>query len=165
VTAGASLVQATQNSRSSSGAVSLVRLLPGGGWLALRNRTTVEFAASYGEIIQPNTPTVKTNIIHAGVKRDEYIHPRLYVFGSGAWDRNFSQGLDLQQAYGGGLGWNAYKTDTTDLNFRASIDHIRQQFINSTFNQNLIGSTFGETYNQKFAHEVVLAETLSITPA
>ena len=165
LTAGASLVQATQNSRSYTSAISLVRSLPGESWLAPRNRTTVDFAASYGEVTQPNTPTIKTNIIHAGLERDEYIHPKLYVFGSGAWDHNFSQGLDLQQAYGGGLGWTAYKSDTADLNFRASVDYIRQQFTNSLFNKNLIGSTFGETYNQRLGHGIVLAEALSITPA
>ena len=165
LSAGASLVQATQNSRSFTSAVSLVRALPGETWLAPRNRTALNFAASYGQVTQPNTPTVKTNIIHGDIERDEYIHPRLYLFGSGAWDHNFSQGLDLQQAYGGGLGWTAYKSDTAELDFRASVDYIRQQFVNSAFNQNLIGSTFGETYNQKFAHGIVLAEALSITPA
>jgi hypothetical protein len=165
LTAGASLVQATQNSRSYTSAVSLVRALPGESWLAPRNRTTLDFSASYGEVTQSNTPAIKTNIIHAALERDEYLSPKLYLFGSGAWDHNFSQGLDLQQTYGGGLGWTAFKTDTADLSFRASMDYIRQQFTNSAFNKNLVGSTFGETYNQKFPHGIVLAEAASVTPA
>ena len=165
LTAGASLVQATQNSRSYTSAVSLVRAMPGESWLAPHNRTILDFSASYGEVTQSNTPTIKTNIIHGGLERDEYLHPKVYLFGSGAWDHNFSQGLDLQQTYGGGLGWNAYKSDTADLNFRASADYIRQQFTNSAFNKNLFGSTFGETYSQKFPRGIVLAEALSITPA
>ncbi|MBV9674793.1 MAG: DUF481 domain-containing protein, partial [Acidobacteriaceae bacterium] len=123
----------------------LVRTVPGESWLTPHNRTLVDFAAAYGEVTQSNTPTIKTNIIHGGVERDEYLHPRLYIFGSGAWDHNFSQGLDLQQAYGGGLGWTAYKSDTADLNLRAGVSYIRQQFTNSAFNKNLFGSTFGET--------------------
>jgi len=165
LTAGASLVQATQNSRSFTSAVSLVRTLPGESWLAPHNRTILDFAAAYGEVTQSNTPTIKTNIIHGGAERDEYLNPRLYVFGSGAWDHNFSQGLDLQQTYGGGLGWTAYKSDTADLNLRAGVSYIRQQFTNSAFNKNLVGSTFGETYNKKFPRGIVLAEALSITPA
>jgi hypothetical protein len=165
ISAGASLVEATQSSSSYTSAISLVRALPGEKWLTPRNRTVVDFLASYGEVTQTNTPTIKTNIIHGDIERDEYLSPKLYLFGAGAWDHNFSQGLDLQQTYGGGLGWTAYKTDTAELNFRASINYIRQQFTNSAFNQNLVGSTFGENYNQKLPRGVNLTEALSITPA
>ena len=165
VSAGASLVQATQSSRSYTSAISLVRALPGEKWLTPRYRTAVTFLASYGKVSEPNTPTIKTNIIHGDIEQDKYLNPRLYVFGSGAWDHNFSQGLDLQQTYGGGLGWTAYKTDTAELDFRASMNYIRQQFTNSAFNQSLIGSTFGESYIQKFSRGINFTEALSITPA
>ncbi len=164
-TAGASLVEATQNSRSFTGALSLVRAEPGVGWLDPRNRTIIDFAASYGKVSQPRTPTIKTEIIHAGVERDEYLTSKLYAFGSAAWDHDYSQGLDLQQTYGGGLGWTVFKTDASELDFKASVDYIKQQFADPANNQNLIGSKFGEDYNRKFAHGVVFIESLAVTPA
>ena len=165
ITAGASLVQATQSSRSFTGAVSLIRTVPDQNWLDPRNRTSIEFSQSYGKVTQPNTPTVKTNITHGGVERDQYLNSRLFAFGAASWDHNFSQGLDLQQSYGGGLGWTILKTDVEELDFKASMVYVKQQFTNPTNNQNLIGSKFGESYNRKFTHGITLAQNLAVTPA
>lgn len=171
VAAGASLVEATQTSHSFSGSIGLVRAVPPEDWLEPRNRTIIDYSQSYGKVSQPGTPTVKTDIVHADVERDEYFTSRLYGFGQAAWDHNFSQGLDLQQSYGGGLGWTAYKTDNQELDFKGSIDYIKQAFaagpndIPPAETKNLIGAIFGETYHRNFAHGIVLAEGLSITPA
>ncbi|HEY7307132.1 MAG TPA: DUF481 domain-containing protein [Bryobacteraceae bacterium] len=169
VAAGASLVEATQKSHNFTGAINLVRAIPPEDWLEPRNRTIIDFSESYGKVSEPGTPTVKTDIIHADVERDEYFTSRLYGFGHAAWDHNFSQGLDLQQTYGGGIGWTAYKTDNEELDFKGSIDYIKQDFTEvpgePSQDQNLIGSVFGETYHRNFAHGIVLAEGLSITPA
>lgn len=165
VAAGATLVEATQKSNTFSGAFDFVRAIPGESWLEPRNRTMVDFSAAYGKITQPATPTIKTNIIHASVERDEYLSSRVYGFGQAAWDHNFSQGLDLQQSYGGGLGWTAYKAENAELDFKASIDYIKQQFTISSQNENLIGAIIAQTYHRNFARGVVLTEGLSVTPA
>lgn len=171
IAAGASLVQATQSSRTFTGAFNFVRAIPSEAWLAPRNRTIVDFAASYGKVSEPGTPTVKTNIIHGDIERDEYLTSRVYGFGQAAWDHNFSQGLGLQQSYGGGLGWTAYKTDNEELDLKASIDYIKQQFIQPAPpkplipDENLIGAIFGQTYHRNFARGIVLNEALSITPS
>jgi hypothetical protein len=73
VTAGGSLVEATQQTETFTGGINLVRLVPDADWLRRRNRTTVVFSTSYGTLKQPATPTVKTDIYHAGVERDEYL--------------------------------------------------------------------------------------------
>jgi len=165
VTAGASLVEATQNSETFTGGFSLVRAIPQEGWLDPRNRTIVDFSASYGKITQPNTPTIKTSIYHADAERDEYFSARVYGFGQLAYDHNFSQGLDLQQMYGGGLGWTVIKKPNQTLDLKASVSYIDQQFELSTLNQNLIGSTFAERYNRTLPHGILLAEQLAVTPA
>jgi hypothetical protein len=164
VTAGISLVQATQDSRSISAAVNLARTVPDQSWLDPRNKTLLDFTSSYGKVTQPSTPTVKTNIIHADLERDEYLTSRVYAFGVGDWDHNYSQGLDLQQSYGGGLGWTLLKTDTEELSVRAGMDYVRQEFTNST-SQNLIGSMFAESYNRDFPHSIVFTESIKIMPA
>ncbi len=165
IAAGASLVQATQSSRTFTGAFNFVRAIPSENWLAPRNRTIVDFSASYGKVSQPGTPTVKTDIIHGDIERDEYFTSRLYGFGQAAWDHNFSQGLDLMQSYGGGLGWTAHKTDNEELDFKGSIDYIKQQFTESSHNENLIGAILGQTYHRNFARGIVLNEALSVTPS
>src|ERR1700689_3608396 len=81
VTAGASLVQATQESRTFTGAINLVRTIPDEDWLRRRNRTEVDLSLSYGTLEQPNTPVVKTEIYHGALQRDEYISASLFAFG------------------------------------------------------------------------------------
>jgi hypothetical protein len=156
-TAGATLVSATQNSYQVAGSVGLVRTVPMVTWLDPRNRTSVDFAASFGKITQPAytsggvftaATTTKSSILHFDAERDEYFSPRMFALGQASFDHNFSQDLDLQQIYGGGLGWTALKTPTQEADLKATMQYEKQLFItgSSEANQNLIGSTFAANY-------------------
>jgi hypothetical protein len=156
-TAGATLVAATQNNYNFSGSVGLIRVVPSISWLDPHNRTSVDFSGSYGKITQPAyfvgdafvpETFTKSAIYHADFERDQYFTPRVYALGIMAFDHNFAQNLQLQQIYGGGLGWTVVKTDQHELDLKGTLQYERQQFITgtSTSNPNLIGSTFGAEY-------------------
>jgi hypothetical protein len=108
---------------------------------------------------------VKTSIYHADAERDEYFSQRIYSLGAVAFDHNFSQGLDLQQLYGGGIGWSPIHQAKETLDFKGSIDYEKQQFFVSSQNQNLLDSVFAEFYTVKFAHGIALSQQLSASPA
>lgn len=160
VTAGATLVTATQNQYTVSGAIGLVRVVPTVSWLNPRDRTSMDFSGSFGKITQPayTNPgpppttvaavTTKTAIYHADAERDEYFSPRFFALGQTAFDHNFGQDLDLQQIYGGGIGWTAIKSPRQDLDVKATMQYEKQQFISGAAgtNQNLVGSTFSAGY-------------------
>jgi hypothetical protein len=165
VTAGISLVQATQTSRTYTGGIGLVRAVPSETWLNPSSRTLLDFNAAYGKVTQPGLPNIKTAIYHADAEEDLYFSPRLFGFGQAAFDHNFSQGLNLQQNYGGGLGWTALKTGAAELDVKAAASYIHQSFSASTSNQSLIGTTFAEIYTRKFKHGVLLNQQISFTPA
>ena len=165
IAGGASLVEATQKSNTFTASIGLIRAVPAEDWLDPRNRTTLDFTTSYGKLTQPNTPNVKTSIYHAGAERDEYFTGRVYGFGQLAYDHNFSQGLDLQQAYGGGIGWTVIKSANQTLDVKASMTYVKQQFADATQNQDLAGSTFAEGYHRTLAHGILLSEQLAVTPA
>jgi hypothetical protein len=165
IAGGASLVEATQKSNTFTASIGLIRAVPSENWLDPRNRTIVDFSMSYGKLTQPNTPAVKTSIYHANAERDEYFTGRVYGFGQLGYDHNFSQGLDLQQAYGGGVGWTVIKSERQTLDVKASMSYIKQQFEDPTKNQNLIGSTFAEGYHRTLAHGILLSEQIAATPA
>jgi hypothetical protein len=165
MTAGASTILATQDNRTFTGSVDLVRTVPAQTWLATRNRTTVDFTGSYGAITQPATPSIKTDILHADVERDEYVTGRVYAFAQGTWDHNFSQGLDLQQAYGGGFGRTVRQTAVDQLDLTASVVYTRQAFQLAADNHDLVGSTFAQSYHRKWAGGASLIETVSVTPS
>jgi len=152
-TAGATLVTATQNQYTVSGAINLVRMVPTVNWLQARNRTSADFTGSYGKITQPAytsggtefpAQVTKSAIAHADAERDQYFYPRFFTLGQVAFDHNFGQDLQLQQIYGGGIGWTAIKRPKFQADLKGTMQYEKQQFISGTDsgNQNLVGSTF-----------------------
>ncbi|HEV2215805.1 MAG TPA: DUF481 domain-containing protein, partial [Terracidiphilus sp.] len=160
-TAGAAIVTATQKQYTVSGGIHLVRVMPTVTWLRTRNRTTLDFTGSFGKIVQPGylsggtfVPELvtKSAIYHADAERDEYFTPRLFALGQTAFDHNYSQSLDLQQIYGGGLGWTVLKTPRQETDLKATVQYELQQFIPSVGlppppSQHLVGSTFSANYS------------------
>jgi hypothetical protein len=174
VTAGATLVEATQNSRNFTGGVALVRRIPTVDWLDPRTRTIFDFTGAYGTVTQPGTTGTKTNIIHFDGEHDWYFTPRLYALVDTSFDHNYSQGLSLQQIYGGGLGYTLIKTPKQELDLKFDIHFERQMFFVTpnivpppplTPSKNLIGANFGDTYMLKLPHGLVFNEGAVITPA
>ncbi len=165
ITGGASLVEATQQARSFTGAIALIRAVPTEDWLSLRNRTLIGFSASDGFVTQPGTPKIKTEIYHAGIERDEYFRGKdIYGFVQASFDHNYSQGLDLQSNIGGGLGYTVINRPNETLDFKGSITYIKQNFQSSANDESLLGSNFGETYLRKTAHGILFLEQITITP-
>lgn len=164
-TFGASLVEATQNSNNFSAAVNLVRSDPGESWIDVRSRTIFGFNDAYGTISQSGQPTVKTSTLHFGGEQDWYLSPRLFAFVSATLDHSFSQGLSLQQSYGGGIGFVVVKTANQEFDVKVSANYIDQRFNMSSLDKTLFGTVFGETYTHKFAHGIVLNELGGVTPA
>jgi hypothetical protein len=173
LTAGAADVQATQNSRTFTGAGTFVRTIPGVSWMDPRNRTTADFTAAYGSLSQSGAATTKTNILHADAEHDWFLSPRLYALVDTSFDHNYSQGLNLQQIYGGGLGFVLIKTPRQELDLKGDIHYERQNFgftpgivpPTVTPNKNLIGADIGDTYMAKLAHGLVFNQGLLVTPA
>ena len=164
VTAGASFVQSTQKGRGFNSAINLVRIEPDEDWLVRRNRTTVDFRNVYSTLTQPGVPKVKTNIYHAATERDEYLSPAWFVFGAAAFDHSFSQGLDLQQTYGGGIGWSVIRQPNQSLDLKAGVTYVRQSFFVASSDKNLIGSSFEEDYQRGLAHGIKFTEQIIVIP-
>lgn len=173
VSAGASTVSSTQNSESYNTGIALTRGVPPVAWMPARQRTVLAFTSTYGKISQPNTPTLVTNILHADLEEDEYFNPRFYVLEQAIYDHNSTQGLDLQQLYGGGVGFTVIKNANQELDVTATVNYTMQQFAApipavtgqaAPATQNLIGSNFGNNYTRKLPKNIVLTEAASITP-
>lgn len=164
-TAGISLTEATQTDQTFTAAVNLVRAVPSENWLDARSRTIFDYNEAYSKLTQPGSPAVKTSLFHTDIEQDWYLSSRVFVFGQAMFDHNVSQGLDLQQTYGGGIGLVVVKTAKQEFDFKASADYIDQQFTMADLNKKLVGSNFGETYVRKFAHGILLNEQGGITPS
>jgi hypothetical protein len=179
-TGGATLVRSTQTGTTLTAALNLVRALPGVAWLAPKNRSTINVAESYGKNTTPGaipqttppTPSVTTltNIFHADAEQDRYFTPRFYALGDVAFDHNYSQGLKLQDTFGGGVGWTAIKTAKQELDFKVDLHYARQTFIPPTTGPvapsvSLIGSTIFEGYRRDLPKKMVFTQTANVLPA
>ncbi len=183
LTGGATLVRSTTSATTLTAGVALTRAIPTVAWLPPRNRTTIDVVETYGKSTSPtipptNPPTpptvVLSSIFHADAERDQYFSPKLYALGDTAFDHNYAQGLQLQQIYGGGVGWTPIKNDKQELDTKVDVHYEKQQFITTPVNggvvattpsANLIGSTFFESYRRNFPRKLVLTETANILPA
>jgi hypothetical protein len=179
LTGGANIERSTTSGTTFNAGLALIRAIPTVPWMAPRNRTTLNVTESYGNlstpVIPPTVPAspasvVRTSIFHTDAERDEYFSPRLYAMADTSFDHNFGQGLQLQQVYGGGIGFTALKDAKQELDLKADIHYEKQQYITTagvatTPNANLIGTTLFEGYRRTLPRKMLFTETANVLPA
>jgi hypothetical protein len=154
ITTGSTAILSTQNSLTVTVAAALKRSVPTVSWLDPKLRTLLDFNLSTGKTTQPGEPDAYTNIYHVGAERDEYFSRRGYYLQVTSFDHDYSQGLVLQQVYGGGIGATLVKTEKREFDVTADLHYEGQQF-NATaavpeLNRHLVGSSLTETYSRKW---------------
>ena len=174
ITAGATLVRSTDNITSFTLGMSLARLSPTVDYLPRHTRTTLNLIETYGKATSPVIPqtippspspvVTKTSIFHADAERDWYFTPRLYALANTSFDHNFSQGLDLQQLYGGGIGWTPIQEERQQLDLKADVHYERQSFFSQP-EVDLIGSIFGEAYHRNLPRKIVFTQAAAYIPS
>ena len=174
ITGGATIVRSTQDSTNLTAGVALIRAIPTVPYLPARTRTTFNLLETYGKLTEPTipqttppTPTAeaKTSIFHTDAEHDRYLSSRLYALVGTSFDHNFSQGLNLQQIYGGGIGFTAIMDPKQELDLKADVHYERQNFQPPTVSDNLIGSTFTELYHRNLPAKMVFTESGSYIAA
>ena len=185
VTGGATFVRSTQNGSTFTGGVTLVRAIPLVTYLPPKSKSLFNLSETYGKLTQPVYPqpappaqpipdtVIKTNIFAAGFEQDEYISPRFYGLGHLNFNHDYSQGLDLQQLYGGGFGWTVIKQPKQEFDLKADVHYEKQHFAPpadptttpATPDQNLVGSTISEIYHRNLPKGIVFNENADALPA
>jgi len=174
VNGGATFLQSTQHGGTFNVGLTLARTVPTVTFLNPRNRTLLDVSETYGKLTTPTIPqtdpatpdsVVKTSIFHADLERDQYFTQRFYALANTTFDHNFSQGLELQDVYGVGIGWTPISTPKQQLDVKADLHYEGQSFQDPTTNLDLIGSTLAETYKRTLPRKLVLTEQASVLPA
>ena len=176
VSGGATIVRATDYGESFTAGIALVRTMPQVSFLPARDRTSFNLQETYGKLTSPVIPQTTpptaaavtlTSIFHADAERDEYFSPAFFALGQTAFDHNYAQGLQLQQVYGGGIGWTAIKSDKQQLDLKGTAQYEMQTYLASsnTPDQDIIGSTFSEAYHRNLPRKLVFSEAASFVPA
>jgi hypothetical protein len=174
ISGGITAIESTQTGQSYNLAVTLARLIPSVDFLPPRTRTTINALETYGKITQPAIPqtipptlasVTKTSIFHADAEHDKYLTSKLYALVGVSFDHNFSQGLNLQQIYGGGLGLTLIKTPVQEFDVKADVHYERQNFVPPTPNTSLIGSSFTEQYRRNLPAKIIFTESGTFIPS
>ena len=174
INGGATIVRSTDNGTTYTAGVALVRAIPSVPFLPARNRSSFDLQETYGKLSQPvipqtvppTPPTIAlTSIFHSDAERDEYFSPKFYALAQTSFDHNYAQGLNLQDVFGSGIGWTALKSGRQELDVKAEMQYEKQTFQTASSDQDLVGSTFAETYSRTLPHKLVVNESASALPA
>ena len=165
ITTGTTVIRATQDSYQFLTDVTLQRNIPTVIWLDPKLRTTFHYTQSAGKVSQPGTVTTVTNLFHVSAERDEYFSRRGYYLQQVNFDHDTTQGLDLQQIYGAGVGVTFFKKEDSEFDVTADL-HYESQAFNSTadvtaLNRKLVGSMVSEAYTRKFGKITFDEKTLA----
>ncbi len=179
-TIGVALAKSTNSSQTYTGAVALVRAIPTIAGLPAGSKTILNLSGTYGLAKDPEivsgtnvyqtASVTKTDILHGDLEYDKFFTPMVFGLVSGSGDHNFGNGLQLQQAYGAGMGWGVLRSPQNDLSVRASLQYEQQQFYNGitsglgTPTENLVGASIGETWSRTFPHNFKLNEYVTLNP-
>jgi hypothetical protein len=171
---GATIVRSTDYGETLTAGIAMVRAMPVVSFLPPRDKTSFDLQETYGKLTSPVIPqttppspaaVTETSIFHADAERDESFSDRFFALAQTAFDHNYSQGLNLQQIYGGGIGYTALKSANQELDLKANIQYEKQSFQTASNNDNLIGSTISETYHRTLPKKFTLSEFANIIPS
>ena len=128
-------------------------------------RTSIDYNQAYGTTSQVRYPHREDQHLSRRCRTGYLLLAALFALADVAFDHNFSQSLDLQQAYGAGVGINLLKTPSSSSTSAATSTTRSRRSSRLTPPHNIIGSTFTETYLRNLPKKLVFNEFGSISPA
>jgi putative salt-induced outer membrane protein YdiY len=107
-------------------------------------------------------PSVSANTIQAGARYSRNFSKRLFAFGSGDFQTDALQELNLRSVLGGGIGFHLINTPKTTLDLLAGVVYTRENY--TTFNRNFAALDLGEELSRKLGASTLLTEKLYFFP-
>jgi hypothetical protein len=164
IAGGANIVESTTTGQSYRVGINLFRAIPTVPDLPARSRTIFNLTETYGKLTTPVIPqttppsanqVAKVNIFDTNFEHSRDFTPRMYGLVGLGYGHNYSEGLNLWQAYGTGPGWTVIRDSAQQLDLSVDLHYERQNFRGSTPNRNLIGSNFNETYRCTLPYNIL----------
>ena len=146
--------------------------------------TSINLQANYGESKKPGASPVITQVYEGGVQQDIYITGNYDDCENRRWGgarilavtdfyHNLSLGMNLEQAYGGGLAWDRQsgreRLGRQKYGLSVDLRYIGENLYSPGKAQKLIAANLGQNYQIKFTlvkgKPIILAESGSVIPA
>ena len=102
------------------------------------------------------------NAVHAGIRYDFNLSPKVFAFAFTDFDRDRFQQLNLRNVLGGGLGYHLVKTDATNFDVFGGASFDQEYF--STLDRKSGELLAGESFDHKFSGAFSVKERLEFYP-
>jgi hypothetical protein len=120
--------------------------------------------ASSGLVVAPGvTAGVTANDIRGGAMYQHDIFARAFAYGSGDFEHNALQFLDLRSIWGAGAGYHVIKEMETTLDLFAGANYTRESYAIG-IRRNVAALTIGDLFRHQFGKNTTLNESLDIYP-
>jgi hypothetical protein len=120
--------------------------------------------ASSGLVVAPGvTAGVTANDIRGGAMYQHDIFDRAFLYGSGDFEHNALQFLDLRSIWGAGAGYHVIKEMDTALDVYAGGNYTRETY-STGIRRNVGALTVGDLFRHQFGKTTTLNQTLDIYP-
>ena len=107
-------------------------------------------------------PHTTANALRGGLRYDRDFTKRLFAFGSGDFETDDLQNLDLRTVLGGGLGFHVLKSEATTFDLLAGLNYTHETY--SAFSRSFPAATLGEELTHKWRASTILTQKLYFFP-
>jgi hypothetical protein len=120
--------------------------------------------ASSGLVVAPGvTAGVTANDIRGGAMYQHDIFERAFAYGSGDFEHNALQFLDLRSIWGAGAGYHVIKEMDTTLDLFAGGNYTRETY-SIGIRRNVAALTIGDLFRHQFGKNTTLNEAFDVYP-
>ena len=119
--------------------------------------------ASSGLVVSGVTAGVTANDILGGAMYQHDIFARAFAYGSGDFEYNELQFLNLRSIWGAGAGYHAIKRTETTLDIYAGANYTKETY-STGIRRNLAALTVGDLFRRQVGKNTTINETLDIYP-
>jgi hypothetical protein len=120
--------------------------------------------ASSGLVVAPGvTAGVTANDIRGGAMYQHDVFERAFVYGSGDFEYNELQFLNLRSIWGAGAGYHVIKETDTSLDLFAGANYTKETY-STGIRRNLAALTVGDLFHHQIGKNTSINEALDVYP-
>ena len=131
--------------------------------ITTKDKINVHFSEIYASSLANNVNSATASAIRGGWSYNRDFTPKVFVATTNEYEHDRFQDLDLRAVFGGGLGWNAMKSDKANLSFQAGGDYERESFNDNT-SRSSGEANFGDDLLYKFSPVTSLSQSFRMFP-
>jgi putative salt-induced outer membrane protein YdiY len=128
-----------------------------------RDKTSFFATSLYSTNNTTGESITTANVIRTGGRYEYNLSPRLFAYGAGGLEHDELQELDLRILLGGGVGWHAYKTETTVFDVFGGLNWNKEYFEND-IDRSSAELQVGEELSHQLSERLLLKERFVVFP-